>query len=105
VYPALHSQAVSTELPATEVEKEGHPWQVPGFEFNLYVPEAQMEHAPPFAPVYPALHWQADREVLPCDDCESCGHVSHALTGVLVSDNKLLCNSDATNAKSLADRW
>jgi len=74
VYPALHWQAVSAELPATEVEKEGHPWQVPGFEFNLYVPEAQMEQAAPFAPVYPALHWQAVFMILPAVEAELAKH-------------------------------
>jgi len=63
-------QADIDVLPTSEVEKEGHPWQVPGPKPNLYVPPEQIEHNAPFPPVYPALHWQAVFVPLPAGEVE-----------------------------------
>jgi len=103
--PALQMQAATAVLPAGELESAGQPTQGEFPEPDLYVPPKHRVHVPPFGPEYPASHWHSDCDVLPCKACEYAGQVSHTFPGVFVSDNRLLCSSDATNAKSLTDRW
>jgi len=61
MYSPLHTQAVADALPATEVEKEGHPSQVPGSEPTLYVP---------------ARHPQSVAKLLPAAEVDREGHPS-----------------------------
>lgn len=88
VAPALHTHAVITELPKTELELSAHaiqtsdafapttPEYVPAPQFVqaavpftvLYFPVAHKEHGPPFGPVAPTLHTQAASTTLPAPE-------------------------------------
>jgi hypothetical protein len=88
VAPALHTHAVTTELPKTELELSAHatqtsdafaptiPEYVPAPQLvqaavpfaTLYFPVAHNAHVPPFGPVAPTLHTQAAITTLPAPE-------------------------------------
>ena len=94
VEPALHVQAVETELPKSEFEYAGHvkhvdTWLAPtDAEYvpmpqsthavdpasALCLPATHSEHVPPSGPPMPAVHLQSVTTVLPDSECEPAGH-------------------------------
>jgi len=97
VAPALHTHAVTTELPKTELELSAHaiqtseafapttPEYVPAPQLVqavvpftvLYFPVTHNAHAPPFGPVAPTLHTQAAITTLPAPETAFAGQFWH----------------------------
>jgi len=99
VEPALHVQAVETELPNTEFEFVGHVEQyvapaaaeyvpipqsmhVSDPVSALYFPATHSEHVPPSGPDEPALHVHAVETELPNRELEFVGHVEQLRASV-----------------------
>ena len=116
--PALQTQAVDTELPASELEFVGHPRHVLASSaptYTEYVPIAQSVHAPdpvsalcfpathwvhvpPSGPDEPALQVQAVDTELPASEFEFVGHAKHVEAWLAPGDTEYVPISQSTHA-------